>query len=214
MKCTKYRLFWDGKISESEFEDHMGKCDECREAYALDGLIEGETQRLPAPESSPWLWARIENGLKREKEISRPIGLGDVLSHVFSPKQHLVYKIAALLVVSVGVSYLLFFRPVTTGPESRKFLTSSALSRVEEREKEYEQAIAELEKVTRSLVANADTDLLLLYRDKLETIDAQIDRCKEALKNNTADAHIRRYLLTAYKDKKETLIELIGITQG
>ena len=79
-------------------------------------------------------------------------------------------------------------------------------------EKEYEKAIAELEKLTIPLVANADTDLMLLYRDKLETIDIQIERCKEALKHNGADAHIRRYLLTAYQDKKETLIELLEIS--
>ena len=214
MKCTKYQLFWDGKIPEKDFEIHKEKCVECREAYVLDSLIEGEAKKLPAPEFSPWLWNRIENELKREKEKSRSIGFTDMFSFLFSPKQHLIYKIAALLVVSVGISYLLFFQPMGTGPASTNFLTSSALYRVEEKEKEYEQAIAELEKVTQSLVANADTDLLLLYRDKLETIDAQIDRCKEALKNNTADAHIRRYLLAAYQDKKETLIELIEITQG
>jgi hypothetical protein len=212
MKCNTYQLYWGGKISEKEFRGHLESCDECREAYALDGLIEGEARKLPAPEVSPWLWTRIENELKREKEKSRSIGLAEILSHIFSPKQHLVYKIAALLVMSVGVSYLFFFRPTGTEPASMNFLTSSALSRVEEREKEYEQAIAELEKVTQSLVASADTDLLLLYRDKLETIDAQIERCKEALTHNTADAHIRRYLLTAYQDKKETLIELIEIT--
>ncbi|UCE19372.1 MAG: hypothetical protein JSV84_03235 [Gemmatimonadota bacterium] len=214
MTCTKYQLYWDGKIPEKEFEIHRAKCDECREAYALDGLIEGEARKLPAPESSPWLWTRIENELKREQEKSRSIGLAEILLHIFSPRQHLIYKIAALLVISIGVSYLLFLRPTPTGPASTNFLTSSALSKVEEREKEYEQAIAELEKATQSLVANADTDLLLLYRDKLETIDAQIERCKEALKHNSADAHIRRYLLAAYQDKKETLIELIEITQG
>ena len=212
MKCNKYKLYWDGKIPEEEFENHMEQCDECREAFALDGLIEGEAQKLPAPESSPWLWTRIENELKREKKKSRSIGMAEVLSHIFSPKQHLIYKIAALLVVSVGVSYLLFFRTTGTEPASMNFLTSSALSRVEERQKEYEQAIAELEKATIPLVANADTDLLLLYRDKLETIDAQIARCKEALEYNRANAHIRRYLLAAYRDKKETLIELIEIT--
>jgi hypothetical protein len=49
---------------------------------------------------------------------------------------------------------------------------------------------------------------MLLYRDRLETIDAQIARCQEALAENPSNAHIRRYLLAALQDKKETLREL------
>jgi len=214
MKCNKYQLYWEGTIPEREFEDHIRTCEQCREAFALDGLIEQETHRLPSPESAPWLWPRIEAVLRGEKEKSPTSPLVRMLTAIASPRQHLVYKIAALLLVTIGVSYLLFMRPVRPGPEPRNLLTSSALTRVEEVEREYEQAIAELEKLTLPLVANADTDLLLLYRDKLETIDAQIDRCKEALANNRADAHIRRYLLAAYRDKRETLTELLELTRG
>ena len=212
MKCNKYQLYWQGEISEKEFTNHIEVCDECREAFALDGLIEQEAQKLLAPESSPYLWARIENELQREKERSQTISIIEILSNVLRPKRYLLAKVAALIIISIGVSYLLFIRPMTIESEPRNFLTSSALARVESMEKEYEQAIAELEKLTLPLVANADTDILLLYRDKLETIDIQIERCKEALKHNRADAHIRRYLLTAYQDKKETLTELLEIT--
>jgi hypothetical protein len=55
--------------------------------------------------------------------------------------------------------------------------------------------------------------MMLLYRDKLETIDAQIERCKEALALNPASAHIRRYLLAALQDKKGTLAELLSYKQ-
>ena len=212
MKCNKYQLYWQGKISENEFGKHIDVCDECHEAFSLDALIEQEAQKLAAPESSPYLWTRIENELKREKERSQHISIIEILSNIVRPKRYLVAKVAALIIISIGVSYLLFVRPMTIEPEPRNFLTSSALARVEKMEKEYEQAIADLEKLTLPLVANADTDLMLLYRDKLETIDAQIVRCKEALKNNNADAHIRRYLLAAYRDKKETLMELLKIT--
>ena len=212
MKCNRYELYWRGKIPEKEFKSHIDACDECQEAFAFDGFIEQEAQHLPAPESSPWLWTRIENELKREREASRSTAFAEMFSSIFSPKKHLAYKIVALLIISIGVSYFLFIPSTTTGPEPRNLLTSTALAKVEEMEREYELAIAELEKVTIPLVANADTDLLLLYRDKLETIDAQIVRCKEALQNNNADAHIRRYLLAAYRDKKKALIELLEIT--
>ena len=54
-----------------------------------------------------------------------------------------------------------------------------------------------------------DLNLALLYRDKLETIDSQIERCKDALQDNPANTHIRRYLLAALDDKKQTLREIL-----
>ena len=56
-----------------------------------------------------------------------------------------------------------------------------------------------------------DFELMLLYQDRLETIDSQIERCKDALENNPANAHIRRYLLAALQDKKEMLREILEI---
>ena len=90
-------------------------------------------------------------------------------------------------------------------------LAGAALVQVEQKEKEYSAAIAELEAVALPQMAKLDTDLMLLYRDRLETIEAQIERCKEALATNPANAHIRRYLLAALQDKKETLKELVDL---
>lgn len=214
MRCNKYQLYWQGRFSEKEFDDHLRSCDECRQAFTLDGLIQRQAQKLPAPESAPWLWAKIEDRLTRERGKSQPFLFARIFSEIITPKRHLPYKIAALLIIALGLSYLLIIGPQRAVPEPRNLLTSSALARVEEIEMEYERAIAELEQLALPLVANADTDLLLLYRDRLETIDEQIVRCKEALEQNRANAHIRRYLLAAYQDKKETLSELLGLTKG
>ena len=59
-------------------------------------------------------------------------------------------------------------------------------------------------------MARMDPSLMLLYRDKLETIETQIAYCKEALIDNPANAHIRRYLLIALQDKKKALQEIIS----
>jgi hypothetical protein len=70
------------------------------------------------------------------------------------------------------------------------------------------KAIEELEKQTIPRMASMNIELMLLYRDRLETIDDQIKRCREALSENPANTHIRRYMLAALQDKKETLMEL------
>lgn len=75
----------------------------------------------------------------------------------------------------------------------------------------YESAIAELEKVVSVKMSALDLELMFLYRDRLETINAQIVQCKEAISTNPANSHIRRYLLMALQDKQETMKELLEI---
>jgi hypothetical protein len=58
-------------------------------------------------------------------------------------------------------------------------------------------------------MADMNLELMLLYRDRLETIDDQIEQCREALSENPGNAHIRRYMLAALQDKKQTLKELL-----
>jgi hypothetical protein len=211
MVCDRYKLYALGKIPEPEFKTHLEQCDACREALALDHLLEEEARKLPAPETAPYLWTRIEGELKDEIKKRRHASLSDIFIFIVSPTRYLAYKVAAVALIGIGLSYFFLFRPSDMPREPRHLLTSTALARIEALEREYEQAIIELEKITLPILAEADSDLLLLYRDRLETIDAQIARCKEALEHNTADAHIQRYLLAAYQDKKETLIELLEI---
>ena len=78
-------------------------------------------------------------------------------------------------------------------------------------EQNYIDAIEQLEKEATPKMAGLDLDLMLLYRDKLETIDQQIEHCRVAIKNNPGNAHIRRYMLAALQDKEETLQEILSI---
>ena len=60
-------------------------------------------------------------------------------------------------------------------------------------------------------MADLNLDFVFLYRTRLETIDAQIVQCREALALNPANAHIRRYLIAALKEKKDTLAEVLSL---
>lgn len=62
--------------------------------------------------------------------------------------------------------------------------------------------------MTKPQYKQMDMELHLLYRDRLETIDRQITLCKNAIDLNPANAHIRKYMMMALKDKKETLKEI------
>jgi len=211
MTCHEYRRYGEGDVRPEEFASHREACKECREAHALDELIAHKARDLPVPTSAPGLWDRIAARLEREQETgSWWRGLARIrLGDLFDPRRHTAWKFAT---VGVAVVALLLLRP--TPPAPRNLLTAQALARVEALEVEYELAIGELEAVAAPRIAEADTELLLRYRDRLETIDAQIRRCRAVLAEDPANAHVRRYLLAAYRDKRETLTELLALEKG
>jgi uncharacterized protein HemX len=202
MSCDQFEKYETGEIESREFREHLKTCSYCQEQEKLDARLMNLSRSLREPVQSPGLWERIEHTLTAEEHQRRkPIVLG------ISRRSFALYAAAALILIAValGIYSWLFQEKHKPG-----LLTEAALKKVELREQKYMKAIEELERQTLPRVANMNIELMLLYRDRLETIDAQITRCREALSENPANTHIRRYMLAALQDKKETLLELAG----
>ena len=75
-------------------------------------------------------------------------------------------------------------------------------------ENEYDKAIRKYEKDIEPVLETMDFERALLYKGKLKTIDNQIGECRDELKRNPGSGRIRRYMLAALRDKKETLAEI------
>jgi hypothetical protein len=204
MSCAFYQKYELGEIGEDEFNRHSSACPECQKLLAQDAQLLALAKNLTPPESSPLLWAKIENTLRAEQQKRRSAWLFNWPEQTWT-----ILRIAAILLVAVGIGSYLLFKPAPSAP---RLLEGAALEKVEQKEREYAAAIAELERVTSPQMAKLDLELMLLYRDRLETIDAQIARCREALAINPGNAHIRRYLLAALQDKKQTLRELAKLS--
>lgn len=207
MTCDEYRRFWCGEVSAQQFASHKSTCESCREAQALDAIVEREARAIPtpSPSPSPGLWTRIAEVLEQEQDPTR------VRVRMFP---RLAFGLAAVIVVALGIVVILDLRPVGDVPAPRNLLTAQALDRVERLEEEHRQAIEDLERLAAPILAGAETELLLRYRDRLETIDAQIERCRGVLDDDGANAHVRRYLMVAYADKTETLREILEHSSG
>lgn len=201
MSCHKFKKYEFGKLSQSEFQQHLKTCASCQERIQQDTRLLSLAKSLKRPVESPHLWDRIEKSLREEQRKGKH---AEVKISRWSLLRLLPAAAAVLLIVIVGFYFLL-------KPETGKsgILTESALAKIEKKEKEYIEAIEELEEQTLPKMAEMNLELMLLYRDKLETIDDQIEQCKEALSENPANAHIRRYMLAALQDKKQTLKELL-----
>lgn len=202
MNCDFYRRRELGKISDADFDRHAVDCEECKKLIEQDVKLLAEAKSLKQETAAPLLWAKIENTLRAEKQAKQR-----KWAEVFEVRTSVALRLAAVLILAVGVGTYFFLQPE---PSFSRLLAGKALKQVEEKETEYEEAISELERLAESHLEKLDEDLILLYRDRLATIDAQIVRCKEAAARNPANAHIRRYLLAALQDKQQTLQELVG----
>ena len=206
MKCSNYDRHEKGELDETEFVRHAAGCTSCREILRQDAEIMALAKDLRRPVQAPGLWSRIEKAL--EEEAVKERGRAPLLARFLR-----LAPAAALILAAAGLA--LYFGLKTRLPSSPSgILSSIALARVEQTEREYLEAIEALEEQTQPQMAGLDRELMFLYKDRLETVDAQIRRCREALESNPANAHIRRYLMAALHDKKETLAEVLNLKSG
>ncbi|MDH5467173.1 MAG: hypothetical protein OEY25_07125 [Candidatus Aminicenantes bacterium] len=200
MSCNKLKRYELGKLGETEFERHLETCSSCQERMEQDTRLMALSRSLKRPAEPSHLWDRIAKSLEEEqqKELS---------SGVMRPRWRPLWLLPAAVVVLLAVVIGLYFF-IEPGTQKSGLLADSALARVEKKENEYVKAIDGLEQLVLPRMADMNLELTLLYRDKLETIDDQIEQCREALAENPANAHIRRYMLAALQDKKQTLMEI------
>ncbi|MFH1942217.1 MAG: hypothetical protein ABIL68_08925 [bacterium] len=201
MRCDQHERYEMGNIDEAAFRRHLEECRFCRDLVEQDARLMSLVQSLKQPISSEHLWERIRRSLEAE-QVERE----EPRVYTFWRRAFPILRVAAVLIAAVVLGVMFWPKKRV---EASGLLTQSALERVEQREQAYVRAIAELESLAKGRLTGMDVELALLYRDRLETIDAQVERCREALTGNPANAHIRRYMLAALQDKKETLNELL-----
>ncbi|MBT4096389.1 MAG: hypothetical protein HOM68_02225 [Gemmatimonadetes bacterium] len=228
MSCDIYQKRESGDLDEVSFQRHLRVCAECQQRLQQDEELLKLAEQLERPMPSPHLWDRIEASL-HEEAATQPVSAAQTplssaaqstslpMPQDSAPTQHTharawIYRIAAVLVVSIGLGsgYIHLQAPVQTDVTVSLY-SPAALEKVRDRERQYVAAIEELEQMADVQFDEMELDLMLLYRDKIQTIDTQIARCLEALHNNPANTHIRRYLLLALQDKRETLQEIVQL---
>jgi hypothetical protein len=228
MTCTKFDDFELGLIAAGQMKKHLETCHNCRGQAALDDRLTKEIASLRDPADDAGLWGRIEarlleeTGTARSEETEkadvsgpkrRPSALARLLAKLIFPYRLPRFArtagVAAVALVVFGLAaWFLFLRP--SPGDTSGLMAEAALARVETEEREYSAAIEELEAKARPKLAEMDLSLMALYRDRLETIDAQIERCREAVAINPWNAHVRRYMLAALRDKQDTLGRILS----
>lgn len=199
--CDKYIKHELGQMEDTDYEKHVESCALCKNHLAEDKKLLALSTELNQPVNMQKNWPKIEEAIKKEKKQN--------IVRSFIKRNNLLFRVAAVLLIGLTIG-LYFYLQQDKIPD-KGIIPMSMLEKLEERELEYMESIDELEAAAGEKMADMDLDLMLLYRDKLETIDAQIADCKEALSGNPANAHIRKYLFAALKEKKETLMDVYNL---
>jgi hypothetical protein len=199
-QCEFYIKHELGQISDLEYEAHVMSCELCKTILSEDLKLLELAGSLKKPVDSDNLWDKIEITLSKGNSKN-------ITQFIFSRKR-LILNIAAVLLIGLVVGF--YFAQQNQIPD-KGVVSINMLEKLDEKEQDYLESIEELEAATQEKMAQLDINLMLLYRDKLEMIDAQIAECKEALADNPANAHIHKYLFAALNEKKETLIEIYKI---
>jgi hypothetical protein len=103
--------------------------------------------------------------------------------------------------------------PAAPGPARQtsieRLLDERALSKVELAEADYIRAINALSARATTRIAEPDSPLVMNLRERLIAIDAAIDECRAAIDRNRFNAHLRRELLSIYREKQRTLEQIL-----
>lgn len=199
MSCHKFEEYLQGMLDISSLKAHMQNCQDCREAFQTDKQILDRSKNLNQNLKVPDIWNSIQNEIKE----------GSADQRQFRFREKLFLAAAAMILITTAVWIINSNLPDS---EQARILSGKALEKVEKAEREYVDAINDLENLAYDEIENTTEPLAQLYRNKLSLIDQQIRNCQEALENNPANSHIRQYLMAALQDKHKTLKDILQIS--
>lgn len=219
---------WQALVAE-----HARGCSGCARELAEWGRLSAGARSMRKEWESPGLWPRISQALA-EKSRRRALPGLTALSVLGSRLRSLAgpggWRARPWVLASVAVVALLvggiFGRPAArwlgaggaSPPDdwhtaqtlaTYPLLTENAVDEVESAERQYEAAIERLSKLVKPSVAQAGSPLVQSYREKLALLDSAIAELRAGIAENSRNAHLRRELLAMYREKQQTLRDLV-----
>ncbi len=207
-----------------EAREHIKYCQSCRKEYRLWTEISNTARELHEEWDTPSLWPSIRETLSHQirPRPERPWW-----------GNRKIWTIAAGFAICVALAILFTgpWRPQPSAPgdqqastnepnttppaasthasNGRDFLTEQALAEVERTESAYRQSIDKLSHIAAPELRNPHSPEAANYSEKLKLLDTAIAETRANLDRNRYNIHLQTALADLYREKKQTLQELL-----
>jgi hypothetical protein len=210
------RIFLDGTPEEwATLESHSMDCAACAEEVRAWKNLSCAASELHQEWDSPALWPRIEQALAQQSVAAKHTRWQRFFGSWNLASLQWQTAAAALLLVALTVSSIWFMANLRTHtiPDNQALLNDRTVRDVEHAEAAYERAIDKLDAQARPQLQNSSAPLLANYREKLLVLDGAIADLKSQASINPANGHVRRELLAMYREKQDTLEQVLEAKQ-
>lgn len=211
-----------------EAREHLKQCAACRREYRIWTEISSTAKELHEKWDSPELWPKIRQAIAAEPKRKPAPGF---LSTLFRrelvrgerwTKDFRLWAAAALALLGISIA---IFRPWEFGRQQtpanavatpasftsgdRDFLTDQALKEVETNEAAYRHSIDRLSQLAQPKLNNPASPVAVNCREKLVMLDSAIAETRSHLDENRFNVRLQTELANLYREKQETLKELL-----
>jgi hypothetical protein len=176
---------------------HANDCPACAEKLREWNELSTTAASLHVTWQNDLLWPRIARALRDERRRSP---LGRVRRYAAA---------AALLAVLGGPLFYALRLQVHETSFDNAILRSEAMDEVERAERTHVAAIAHLERLAGPKLEQAESPLIVSYKEKLMLLDEAIAECQTNIDRNRQNAHLRKQLLAMYSEKQQTLQDVL-----
>jgi hypothetical protein len=194
-----------------EARAHLKTCPACRREYRVWNDISAAAKELHEDWNTPALWPTIRKAIEAEPK-PRP-------KAVWWKDWKTWTAAAAVLIGAVFLSRPWQWTPAPAAnaeaqfaaplSSSSDFLTEKALQEVERNETAYRRSIEKLSQIAKPKIETSASPVTVSYREKLLMLDSAISETRTNLTQNRFNVHLRRELADLYREKKQTLEELL-----
>jgi len=174
--------------------EHARNCPLCWRELWLWSEMRGAVCGLREEWESPELWPRIASGLAANPERRR---------------RRINWKVFAAIAALLVAAMVPLAWPTRPAPAPGELLTERTLAEVQQTEKAYMQSIDKLARIAGPQLNKPDSPLTSACREKLLLLDQEIDELRAGVASNRFHAGLQFALASLYRQKKETLQEIV-----
>jgi hypothetical protein len=176
---------------------HAQACPACAEKLESWNEISATAGSMQHTWTNDMLWPRIERSL-RDEQRRRPV------------RRFRSFAAAAVLTFILGGTMFYALRVQTHDAAfDEDILRITALDDVERAERVHVAAIEKLEQLAEAKLEDAESPLIVSYKEKLMLLDDAIAECEANIEQNRQNAHLRKQLLAMYTEKQQTLHDVL-----